>query len=245
MLLAALALITLAPAEIVVVASRPAQNRPLPGPVVADAALATMRGGLALPNGLNVAIGIDIQTRIDGLLALHTIYASEGALPGVRVFTDGLDPVPLAPATLTVTSRGTVGVPLLIVDRSPTGTTIVPTAATSAETVNLVNGDPSTWLSSEGQIQIPVTSNGPPVASQAGPVRLTTDERGAVVTLQAPMAEIRHLIGQTTGVVIANTADDRRIDTVSSVNVDLQGISPALLAGIFVAQRAVLAAFTR
>jgi hypothetical protein len=41
-------------------------------------------------------------------------------------------------------------------------------------------------------------------------------------------------------VVLANSGSDRTIDTVSSVNVDLQGVSPALLSGLFAAQRAAL-----
>ena len=61
------------PAITVTAPHRQALGRPL-----ADAALATMRGGLQLPNGLTVALGIDIQTWVDGRLALHSIYANEG-----------------------------------------------------------------------------------------------------------------------------------------------------------------------
>lgn len=238
-----LALLLLAAQPEIVVTAR--ARPPLPGPAVPDAALARMRGRLALPNGLDVAIGIDIQTRVDGVLVLHTIYASEGAAPGVRVFTDGTDAQPLAPATVTVSSPAVPGAPLLVVDRSPTGTTIVPTESRAPTTVNLVNGDPGTWLDASGQIPVPVTRNGPPVTIAPGAVTLTGDERGAVVTLDAPGLRIQQLIGQATGVVVANSGDNRTIETVSSVNVDLQGLSPTLLSGVFAAQRAVLEAFTR
>lgn len=217
---------------------------PSPGPLhaakVPDRALATMRGGVRLPNGLDLSLGIDIQTRIDGMLALHTVYASEGSQPGVRVFTDGAKPVPTAPTTQTLTSQAIAGVPLLIVDRSPSGTTIVPANAVAAATVNLVNGDQATWLSGDGQTQIPVVANGPPVDATPGQVRLNVDASGAVVTLKTPTLEVRQLIGQATGVVVANAGNDRTIDTISAVNVDLRGVSPALLQGAFMAQRAAL-----
>jgi hypothetical protein len=217
-----------------------AVQRTFHGVVVPDLELARMRGGLRLPNGLDVSLGIDIQTRVNGLLALHTVYASEGLVTGVRVFADGANPVPIAPTTQTVSATATPGTPTLIVDRSPTGTTIIPSINTPAATVNLVNGDQSTWLSGDGQQQIPVQPNGPAIATPNGDVRLMTTDAGTVVTLQTPTLLVRQLLGQATGIVVANTANDQTINTISSVNVDLQGISPELLSSTFVAQRAAL-----
>lgn len=223
--------------DVVVVAPVP---HAFAGPVVPDKVLAAMRGGFRLPNGLDLALGIDIQTRIDGLLAVHTVYASEGSQTGIRVFTDGLNPVQTAPATRTIETDPVPSLPVLVVDRSPTGTTVVPTSGTPGTTVNLVHGDPSTWLSGAGQQQVAVTPNGPAVSVPYGAVSLTADQSGAVVTLQAPDLEVRQLIGQATGVVIANTGSNRVIDTVSAVNVDLVGLNPALLSSSFLAERAAM-----
>lgn len=223
-----------APNHIIVVGpARPYRALPVP-----DAQLATMRGGLRLPNGLDLSLGIDIQTWIDGLLAVHTVYASDGVSPGIRVYTDGANPVRTAPATQTITSTTSITPPVLTVDRTPTGTTILPANATVAATVNLVNGDPSTWLSGENQTQLPVTRDGPPVATPQGEVSLQDQPDGAIVVLKAPDLEVRQLIGRATGVVVANTADNRAIDTVSAINVDLRGLTPGLLSGQFMAQRA-------
>lgn len=243
MALAIVAMMLATSPEIVVTAPR--LDPPFAVHRVGEGELAAMRGRLLLPNGLDVAIGIDIQTRVDGILVLHTIYASEGANPGVRVFTDGAGAATTAPATVRLASPSTTGTPVVIVDRSPTGTTILPTAATAAATVNLVNGDPSTWLTSAGQTEVPVTANGPAVDAQPGAISLRSDAGGAVVMLTTPDLQIRQLIGQATGVVVANTGSDRTIDTVSSVNVDLNGISPATFAAVFAAQRAVFDAFSR
>ncbi|WP_294395446.1 hypothetical protein [uncultured Sphingomonas sp.] len=210
---------------------------------VPDTVLATMRGGVRLPNGLDLSLGIDIQTWIDGQLALRTVYASDGSQPGVRVFTGGAMPAPTVPPTATLSSGGEAGVPLLIVDRSPTGPTIVPTGAVGAATVNIVDGDPAIWLGGGDQTPVPVTPNGPAVAAPPGDLRFTIDADGAAVTLRTPTLEVRQLVGQATGVIVANSGNNTAIDTVSAVNVDLGGLSPALLASTFAAQRAALEAF--
>jgi hypothetical protein len=54
-------------------------------PSVPDQDLQTMRGGMALPDGLTVNLGVDIQTMINGELALHTSYQSDGPNAGIRV----------------------------------------------------------------------------------------------------------------------------------------------------------------
>lgn len=237
---AAVLLTAAAPAAIVVTAP----VRPYAAPPVPARELARMRGGLLLPNGLDVTLGIDIQTRIDGVLALRTVYASAGSQPGVRVFTDGTDPVPSAPTNATVTTGGQTSAPVLVVDRSPTGTTIVPSTTEQPTTVNLVTGDQATWLSGAGQTQLAVTPGGPAVATPNGAVTLEASPAGAVVTLRSDTLELRQLIGQATGVVVANSADGRVIDTTSAVNVDVRGLSPALTSSIFMAQRAALEAIT-
>ena len=112
-------------ALIAAVTSPPAAVVPLrEAVVVPDSDLADMRGGILLPNGLTIAIGIDIQTRIDGVLALHTIYSSETPTNGVRVYTDGTDSPSIAPGSTTVTTGGG-GTTSIDVSRSPTGTTVV------------------------------------------------------------------------------------------------------------------------
>ncbi|MEA1086303.1 MAG: hypothetical protein EOP65_09685 [Sphingomonas sp.] len=205
-------------------------------PAVPDAELATMRGGLLLPNGLNVAIGIDIQTRIDGVLALHTIYSSEGPNAGVRVYTDGTTSPSAVPGTVTV-ATGDPDWPTVSVSRTPTGTTVTAPGPDAPASVNIVAGPATGWLDAAGQTLVPVTANGPAVAASSGSVRLTSDDRGTQVALVTPATEIRHLVGQATGAVIANTGNDRAIDTVSTINVNLVGLPVALMNGVLLVNR--------
>lgn len=204
-----------------------------PAPVP-DRELATMRGGLMLPNGLNVAIGIDIQTRIDGVLALHTIFSSEAQ--GVRVFTDGRTSPSEVPGTVTV-ETGDPSWPTVSVSRTPTGTTVTAPAADAPASVNIVSGPTTGWLDASGQTPVPVVANGPAVDASSGSIRLTSDDRGSQVQLVTPTTEIRHLVGQATGAVISNTANDRVIDTVSTVNVNLVGLPAGLMNGMLLVNR--------
>ena len=82
-----------------------------------------------------------------------------------------------------------------------------------------------------------VTANGPAVAAGPGAIRLTSDDRGSQVQLVTPTTEIRHLVGQATGAVISNTANDRVIDTVSTVNVNLVGLPAGLMNGVLMINR--------
>ena len=204
-----------------------------PAPVP-DRELATMRGGLMLPNGLNVAIGIDIKTRIDGVLALHTIFSSEAQ--GVRVFTDGRTSPSEVPGTVTV-ETGDPSWPTVSVSRTPTGTTVTAPGTDTPASVNIVSGPTTGWLDASGQTPVPVVANGPAVDASSGSIRLTSDERGSQVQLVTPTTEIRHLVGQATGAVISNTANDRVIDTVSTVNVNLVGLPAGLTNGMLLANR--------
>ncbi|RYF22802.1 MAG: hypothetical protein EOO77_03385 [Oxalobacteraceae bacterium] len=231
-MLIALALLNASPEIIVGVPLRTHDSIP-----VSDPELETMRGGVQLPNGLNVAIGIDIQTRIDGVLALHTIYSSEGPNAGIRVFSDGTTSPRTAPTNTAVTMGGDGAGPALVVARSPTGTTITPNTGGPATTVNLVSGPTSGWLDAAGQTQIFVDANGASVPTSSGTVSFARNDRGAAITLVAPNVAVQHLVGQATGAVIANTGNDRVIDTVSSINVNLVGLPSGLVGNVLMVNR--------
>lgn len=229
-LIAAAVLPTIAQAEDVVVSAR--RDAPFRAPPVADPVLATMRGGVLLPNGLQLAIGIDIQTRVDGNLVLHTIYASDGPIIGPRVFTDGADGQQLAPGTVTVRTPDVPGTPIVSVARTPGGPQVVASSNRTGATVNLVTAPPAFWVTAEGQTSVPVTSNGPPVTTGPGSFALTEADGTITSSLKTASYEVFHLIGRVTGSAVTNMGSDRAIDTISSVNLDLQGGLPVLLPGV-------------
>ncbi|WP_019831042.1 hypothetical protein [Sphingomonas sp. PR090111-T3T-6A] len=199
-------------------------------PRVPDSELSEMRGGFNLPDGLDIAIGIDVQTRIDGALALHTVYNSEGPDAGIHAYSGDNGPASSSGGT---SVPGTAAGASVSVSRSASGATVVSTPSTPAVTI-ASNASPA----STGGNALPLTANGAPVQTASGSYSLSSTDRGDVVTYAGPSIEVQHLIGQATGVVIANTANNRTIDTASTINIDMQNVPVAAISSAFLAARA-------
>lgn len=185
---------------------------------VADQELATMRGGVMLPNGMDVSIGIAIETQVDGQLALRTHFSTEG---GLQIFTGGA-----ATARPAASAGSAVTPPTVRVERGGVGTVISPTMSLPNVRVAVTQG-PATAGPPSGT-EVPVAANGATVDTAFGAIRLQQGAGGSVVVLDNPTLELRHLIGAATGIVVANTADNRAIDTVATVSIQLNNAMPAL-----------------
>lgn len=59
------------------------------------------------------------------------------------------------------------------------------------------------------------------IPSDLGMVTVNRNEDGSSVVLKGPDLEVQHLTGNSTGMLIANTLDNRVIDTITTVNVSL------------------------
>ena len=161
--------------------------------VVSARDLDAMRGGFTLSNGMDVAIGIQIDTLINGALVLRTVLAADQASTlGVFAGGDG---------------AGAHSEPGAV----PTG---VPGLS--------VRLGPANASAGSGPPQILLTPNGPAISSPSGMIALKQDDNGSIVVLNGNGVELRHMIGAITGAIVANTANNRSIDTIVTVNIDLQ-----------------------
>ncbi|TRW17233.1 hypothetical protein [Glacieibacterium frigidum] len=181
---------------------------PLPDPV-----LAAQRGGILLPDGSSVAIGIALETRIDGVLALRTMFSTETS--GVQVFAGNGQA-----ASDDGTTPATTGwmMPEVRITRTGVGTTI---AAAPAAGVSQIRFGTVTAAPSGPALDL---DGGRSVATQFGTVQALQTANGTIVQLTGPDLTVQQSIGQAIGTVVANTADNRIIDTVTSVNIDLRGM---------------------
>ncbi|WP_380878495.1 hypothetical protein [Sphingomonas sp. DBB INV C78] len=157
-----------------------------------------IRGGFALPNGMDVSIGIEITTLVNGALALRTVLASGGTgTPSVFVGSGG---------TSATASAG--------------GTTL-----SNGNVVRVVNGDVQQPTALAGQELVELNPNGPAVATASGAIKLAQSDRGSTVVLSGASLELRHMVGDFTGSLVANAGNNRAIDTVVTVNVGLPNSS--------------------
>lgn len=117
-------------------------------PPVSIEELGNLRGGFTLPNGMDVMAGVQIETRVNGELALHTVLnIADPTKAALEIFA--------------------------------------------------------------------------PPSQALGSIRVAQRDAGSVVILQGPNLEVQHLTGNATGILVANTLDNRAIDTVATVRVSL------------------------
>lgn len=183
---------------------------------VSDAALQAMRGGIALPGGLNVAIGIAIETRVDGMLALRTQFSTE--TPGIQVYAGS----PAVGTSAGGSAAAASTTPTIQYDRNAIGTTVVLMPAATFNAINVGNGAGSTIAAPAGS-PLPVSVGGPGVATALGAVRLLGTATGNIAELAGPNLVIQQAIGQATGAIVANSGNNRAIDTATFVGIDVRG----------------------
>jgi hypothetical protein len=188
-LLGAMAVLSFAPAA--------AQNGPFErAPTVADGKLDQVRGGVLLPNGMDIGLGIAVDTRIDGHLVLSTVLTMDD-VAHLSVYTGG-------------EMRGQTPATMFLVP-GPNGPSLVRIAQ-----------DASSLPAGSGGQPIAVVPNGAPVETQWGAVQLAQSDTQSTVLLAGEGVELRHMIGTVTGALVANTGSNRVIDTMVTIDLDIR-----------------------
>lgn len=209
---------------------------PAPGfeaAAVPDAVLATQRGGVRLPNGIDLALTVQTQTAVNGSVVLQTVYTLDKGPANLIVY---------APA------KGAA---------APAAGQQAPVAA--APMTPIVSYDPRTGLSvTQGYSGMPVTVAGgaqggssrvpeglvvldtaTPHDTAAGVISLQTDGPLKTVTLSGDDVSIAHFAGAAFGSAIANSGSDRAIDTVTGISIDLRNAGPDVLGSALLRVEAV------
>lgn len=201
---------------------------PVPPPV-----LDTIRGGFLLPNGIDLAMTVQTETAVDGHVVLRSVFSADQGPATLTVFAPAAGKTGPALANTATAAEGAVGgtgqgvsVSLDrtsgIVSIQPTGSGVAPgTMVTVAGTGQAAGSEADDGL-------VPVALNGPSQAA-AGTVSIHTAPTGPTVEYSAPDLVVDHLFGRAFGSVVANTANDRSIDTVTSVSLDLHNATAALV----------------
>lgn len=187
---------------------------------IPEAALATMRGGILLSNGTNIAVGIALETRVDGVLALRTQYSTE--TPGIQVFASGVTDAPAGGVVTVHAGNVNIAGSTIRIDRTAMGTTITTAPAIRVNQLRVSLGD-AISPPADNATALALVPGGAAVPTALGMVRIIPSAGGTLVELAGRDLAIQQVIGQATGVIVANTANDRVIDTITTVNIDQRG----------------------
>ena len=191
---------------------------------VSDRELATQRGGFRLPNGVDVALTIQTQTSVNGALVLSTVFRADQGAPSVTVFTPKPGETVAAPASAPTTVASGSG-PVISFD-ARSGIQITPGGAGPA--ISVASGRPPAGDVPPSGLQ-QVDASGAGFATDAGQVIAARTGGVDTVQLRAGDLTVTHLVGGAFGSAIVNSANDRAIDTQTSLMIDLANAGPEVV----------------
>ena len=201
----------------------------LPAATVPDAELAALRGGFRLPTGIDVALAVQTDTSVNGALMLRSVFTADTGAPTIQVFAPASGQEPAATARSDAIDTPAGGAVSVQFDPQR-GVTVIPAAATTP-TLSIRVGAPRSAVdaASQGLSVVPVGAGMPAVATAGGAVSLEALPEGARIRLEGDGLDVSHIVGNAFGSVLANTANDRIIDTTTTVSMDLSNVGPDAL----------------
>lgn len=198
---------------------------------VSDAELSSMRGGFALPGGIDVALAVQMDVAVDGALVLRTVFRADQGAPTLAVYAPA--PGQKGPgwsAPPPNTGVNAPAAPVVIVDRAAGITTLQPGYAIPTTVSVSSLGNPSVGAAPAGLAPLNVTVGGPAVATAGGLVQLTAANGGTRIALDGMGLVVSQLVGQAFLNAVQNSANNRTIDTQTALNVDLRGATATQVA---------------
>lgn len=196
-------------------------------PAVSDDDLAQATGKFTLPNGIELALAVTSDTVVNGQLILRTVFTVDNSAQ-LSVF--GRES-PAAGTNYSGAGTGSTGamVPTGItvsLDRQSGIQTITPTYTVQQASGVSIGPPPTQDADALGLSKLPVTPGGPAVATVDGTVSVQALANGSLVTLSGDRMSVSNLVGQSVATAVANSADDRSFDTVTSIAIDLRNVEP-------------------
>lgn len=201
------------------VAAVAGQGAPVEGRALPDHELAAQRGGFRLPSGIDVALTVQTQTAIDGAVVLRTVFRADQGAPTLTVSTPRAGEVVVAQPSAAPTSTGATAMVISYDPRSG----IQATPGASVPAVSVTSGAVRTAAAAAEGLQA-VDASGTGVTTDAGVV--TAARTGGIDTVQLKAADLTviHLAGSAFGSAIANSGNDRAIDTQTTISIDLSNV---------------------
>jgi len=204
---------------------------------VSDPELAAITGKFVLSNGAEIALSVVSDAVVDGRAVLRTVLTVDRGTD-LRVYArpaggEAGQGVAVTPAGAAhAQAAGQAGAPAVSVlfDRqsgarltAPAGVGVGPTLAVST---GAAGRDAGAEAAARGLTQVTLVPGGPAVATADGQVSLNQLANGSAVALAGDRLGVVQLVGRTIATAAINSADNRVIDTVTDVGIDLRNVQP-------------------
>jgi len=200
-------------------------------PVLDEPELAAERAMFRTPDGMEISLSVQMDTRLDGQLVLRTVLV-QGALPDekLRIYTETddavnkstMNPQIAEPSERSVSfnferSRG-LQITGVNVEPVPVQVTVNAEALSPADRVAVA----PVALDEMGRAQ-----------TQFGEIAVENGMYGAVVTLLNENLLVKHVLGSANANVVANTSNNSVIENSTMINLTLPNTSSLALGGSF------------
>lgn len=193
------------------------------GTPVPDSELALQRGGLRLPNGIDIAVTVQTQTAVNGGVVLQTVYKVDEGAPTLAISVPSAgETVPLPQSAQGAQAGAVTRSPTVSFDRT-NGLQVTPAVSTPAVALAMGSGKPA------GATQQGLTQASAGTVTDFGVVTENAGNGVRSVSLTAADLTITHLAGNAFGTAIVNSGNDRVIDSQTTISIDLGNFSPDTL----------------
>lgn len=187
---------------------------------VSDAELATMRGGFALPNGVDISLAVQTDAAIDGALVLRTVFLADQGLPTLAVYAPAPGTTGPSWTAAPQTAATATTPPVLLLDRVA-GTTVLQPGTSVPTSVSVSTGPTPTIGAPAGLAPLNAVIGGAGVKTGAEIVWLSTVPIGTRIDLNGTMVDITQLVSAAFINAVKNSGNNRVIDTATTINIDL------------------------
>lgn len=217
LVMSALLAIPLSPAP----ASAPAPASPFGVEPVSNTVLAEQRGGFRLPNGIDVALTVQSVTSVNGVVVLHTTFRVDQGPPTIAIHTSGREGQDSGTSTQQNRTISIAATPTVGYDPR-NGVQITPGVAAPSIRIATVAQDMAA-SASPGEVASEQSANA------FGAIEQSQQNGVHSISLQGPDIAVTHLAGTTFGSIVANSGNDRAIDTATTISLDLRNAGPDVL----------------
>jgi len=190
---------------------------------VPDAVLAELRGGIQLPNGIDLALTVQTQTAVDGAIVLQTVFSLIDGSPELVVYAPPAGQTVAAEPVAVPENAGPTGIlPTVTYDSRAGRVQVTPGLATMPVAVG--SGANASSSIAEGLERVAAGS-----ATDSGVIGQSAQGALRAISLTGGNLSVTHFAGGAFGSAIANSGSDRTISTMTSVSIDLRNAGPDVL----------------